>query len=82
MTELAAKANAGKKEQTLEEMLPPHYLEYREVFDKVDFNTLPEQRPWDHAIELTADFKPVDCKVYPLTESEQVALEEFLHENL
>jgi len=58
-------------------MLPPHYLEYREVFDKADFDTLPEGRPWDHAMELTADFKPVDCKVYPLTESEQVALEEF-----
>ena len=63
-------------------MLPPHYLEYREVFDKADFDTLPERRPWDHAIELTADFKPIDCKVYPLTELEQVALEEFLHENL
>src|SRR5882762_1105785 len=63
-------------------MLPPHYLEYQEVFDKADFNTLPEQRPWDHTIELTADFKPVDCKVYPLTESKQVALEEFLHQNL
>ena len=41
-TELAAKANAGKKEQTLEEMLPPHYLEYREVFNKANFDTLPE----------------------------------------
>ena len=63
-------------------MLPPHYLKYREVFDKADFDTLPERRPWDHTIELTADFKPVDCKVYPLTKSEQVALKEFLHENL
>ena len=27
-TELAAKANARRKEQTLEEMLPPHYLKY------------------------------------------------------
>src|SRR3977135_1986239 len=63
-------------------MLPPHYLEYREVFDKANFDTLPERRPWDHTFKLTADFKPVDCKVYPLTESEQVALEEFLHENL
>jgi len=63
-------------------MLPTHYLEYREVFEKTDFDTLPKQQPWDHTIKLTANFKPVDCKVYPLTKSKQVALEEFLHENL
>ena len=63
-------------------MLLVWYLEYRGVFDKDDFNTLPDCCPWDHTIKLTPDFKPVDCKVYPLTESEQVALEEFLHENL
>ena len=40
-TELAVKAAEGKVEKTLEEMLPPHYLEYQEVFEKKDFNTLP-----------------------------------------
>ena len=57
-TELAVKAAEGKVEKTLEEMLPPHYLEYREVFEKKDFDTLPERRPWDHVIEMTPDFKP------------------------
>ena len=42
-TELAVKAAEGKVEKMLEEMLPPHYLEYREVFEKKDFDTLPEQ---------------------------------------
>ena len=63
-------------------MLPPHYLEYREVFEKKDFDTLPERRPWDHVIEMTPDFKPTDCKVYPLTGDKQKALKEFLDENL
>ena len=63
-------------------MLPPHYLEYREVFEKRDFDTLPKRRPWDHVIEMTPDFKPTDCKVYPLTGDEQKALKEFLDENL
>ena len=63
-------------------MLPPHYLEYREVFEKKDFDTLPEQRPWDHIIEMTPDFKPTYCKVYPLTGDEQKALKEFLDKNL
>jgi hypothetical protein len=37
---------------------------------------------WDHVIELTEDFRPVDCKVYPLNPSKQKALEEFTEENL
>ena len=37
---------------------------------------------WDHAIELDENFKPVDCKVYPLNPSEQEALEDFIEENL
>ena len=41
-TELAIKAAKGKVEKMLEEMLPPHYLEYREVFKKKDFDTLPK----------------------------------------
>ena len=31
---------------------------------------------------MTPDFKPTDCKVYPLTGDKQKALEEFLDENL
>ena len=80
--ELAIKAAEGKKEKTLEEMLPPHYLEYREVFEKKDFDTLPERQPWDHIIKMTPDFKPTDCKVYPLTGDKQKALKEFLDKNL
>ena len=63
-------------------MLPPWYLEYQDIFDKTNFNTIPDRHPWDHAIELTPDFEPVDCSVYPLTEAKQVVLEEFLDENL
>ena len=81
-TELAVKAAEGKAEKMLEEMLPPHYLEYREVFEKRDFDTLPKRRPWDHVIEKTPNFKPTNCKVYPLTGDEQKALKEFLDENL
>ena len=81
-TELAVKAAKGKAEKTLEEMLPPHYLEYQEVFEKKDFNTLPERQPWDHVIEMTPDCKSADCKVYPLTGDEQKALKEFLDKNL
>ena len=52
------------------------------VFNKEEFDELPERRPWDHAIELVPGAKPVDCKVYPLNLKEQKALDEFLEENL
>ena len=52
------------------------------MFDKDDFDKLPERRPWDHVIELIKGARPVDCKVYPLTLAEQEELNKFLEENL
>jgi Reverse transcriptase (RNA-dependent DNA polymerase) len=59
-----------------------HYHKYKDVFDKKDFDQLPERRIWDHVIELTPDFKPIHCKIYPLSPKEQPALQEFIEENL
>jgi len=67
------------KEDTFEQVVLSHYHDYKDVFDKKDFDQLPERQ---NTIELTEDFKPVDCKVYPLNPSEQKALKEFIEENL
>ena len=62
---------------------PGRYLkQYPDVFSKEEFDKLPLCRPWDHCIELNADFKPVNCKIYVLTLDEQKALDVFLEENL
>ena len=62
---------------------PKRYLEqYADVFSEEDFDKLPPRRPWDHCIELSADFKPVNCKIYALNREEQQALDIFLEENL
>lgn len=37
--------------------------EYPDVFSQRDFDQLPEQRPWDHAIELTLEAKSVDYTI-------------------
>ena len=65
-----------------EQKVPSHYHDFKDVFDKKDFDQLHEQRVWDHAIKLDENFKPVDCKVYLLNPSEQKALEDFIEENL
>ena len=54
--------------------------EFSPVFTKSTFDQLPPRRSWDHAIELKGDMKPLTSKVYPLSKTEQVTLDEFLEE--
>jgi hypothetical protein len=75
-------ADANQVKRSWKEIVPKHYLPYKEVFEKQTFDQLPPRRPWDHAIELTPGAKMVDCKIYPLNPSEQKQLDEFLKEQL
>ena len=63
-------------------VVPKSYHDYDDIFTKKDFDKLPERRPWDHAIELTPDFKPIRSKNYQLLPQEQEALRTFIDENL
>ena len=61
----------------------PNYLkEFEDVFSKESFDTLPELKQWDHAVELVPGEKATNCKVYPLFPAEQEELDKFLRENL
>lgn len=64
------------------EVAKPYLEEYADIFSKKDFDQIPDRRPWDHAIDLTPGFTPVNCKVYPINPAEQKALDDFLEENL
>ena len=61
---------------------PDFISEFPDVFSAKEFDQLPAHRPWDHAIELTEGFKPSDCKIYPLSATEQEELQKFLNDNL
>ena len=65
-----------------EEIVPKHYLPYKEVFEKQMFDQLPPRQPWDHAIELIPNVKMTDCKIYLLNLTKQKQLNEFLKEQL
>ncbi|SJL14660.1 uncharacterized protein ARMOST_18125 [Armillaria ostoyae] len=81
--DLAAAANAEKPTKTFEEMVPPDYRSFRDLFSKENFDELPERKPWDHTIELVPNAKStLDCKVYPLNRNKQEQLDKFLDENL
>ena len=65
-----------------QDTVPGHLHNFEDVFSKASFDSLPERKQWDHAIELLPDLKPANCKVYPLAPKEQDELDAFLWENL
>ncbi len=80
---LATKANAEKKAKMFEEMVPKWCRDFKDLFDKENFDELPEPKPWDHAIELILNANAnLDCKVYLLNWAEQEELDKFLDKNL
>jgi hypothetical protein len=67
------------KQYTQPVEVPPEYQRHAKVFDKEASNQFPPSRPWDHAIELKADApRAIDCKVYPMTPTEDESLVKFL----
>jgi hypothetical protein len=58
--------------------VPEEYLrDFSTVFEKTEFDRLPEKRRWDHAIELKdqTSAEGIKSKVYPLARSEQEELD-------
>jgi hypothetical protein len=81
ITEGMAK-NAPHNEIPALNLVPSQYRDYDEVFSKESFDSLPEHRLWDHAIEIIPDAKIPNRKLYPLSIEEQAQLDAFLEENL
>jgi hypothetical protein len=78
-TELAIDARLEAKEV----MLPPEYQYFALVFSEEESHRFPPTRAWDHAITLKNDApETINCKVYPMTRTEEEALDEFLDEQL
>jgi len=71
-----------KKDVPLKEQIPEEYHEFLDVFDEKKADRFPEERIWDHKIELKDGFIPKSFKNYNLTPIEQVELDKFLKENL
>ena len=68
--------------QSLEDLVPRAYWEYKDVFSKDAFDKLPARKPWDHGIELLPGAEPQSSRTFPLSPLEQKELDKFLQENL
>ena len=76
-TELAIQAGEGKKKVEI----PPQYTKFKRLFSEEASHRFPPKRAWDHTIEFKPDAPDViDCKVYPMTQTEDKALEDFIKE--
>ena len=52
------------------------------MFSKESFDELPEQKQWDHAIDLKPESQLSSMEVYLMSPIEQKELDDFLKENL
>ena len=76
-TELAIQAGEGQKKVEI----PVVYDRFKQLFSEEASQRFPPSRPWDHTIELKPDAPDaIPCKVYPMTPSEDKALEELIQE--
>ncbi|KAG5727756.1 hypothetical protein E4T56_gene20808 [Termitomyces sp. T112] len=78
---LAEAFAANSQPKPFPSTVPNHLHDFEDVFSKASFDSLPECKQWDHAIELIPDAEPSSCKVYPLAPHEQDELDTFLQEN-
>jgi hypothetical protein len=61
----------NSKPKGFEDIVPMSLHTYADIFSETAFNSLPEHRKWDHAIELEREPSPGLCKVYPMILTEQ-----------
>jgi hypothetical protein len=72
----------NSKLKGFEDIVPTSLHSYADVFSETAFDSLPERRKWDHAIELECEPSPGFCKVYPMTLTEEKEMDTFLEEVL
>ena len=77
LTEVAREAHSTH----FKDIVPEPYQEFSNVFAKESFDELPDQKKWDHTIELIPDAQMFSTKFYPLALVEQKQLDDFFQEN-
>ena len=71
-----------KLEKTAAELVPPQYHVYLDIFEKKASECMPLHKPWDHAINLVPDFKPIKSRIYPCSPTEQAEIDAFIDDQL
>ena len=73
---------AKKPAHSPEELVPPCYYSYLNIFSEKAASRFPLQKPWDHTIDLKETFGPKKGQLIPLFPEEQKEVSEFIDEQL
>jgi hypothetical protein len=68
--------------QDMRKYVPSEYWKYKNVFLRAGFDKLPPHTKYDHEINLLPGFQPHCARIYPLSPLKELALKEFIDENL
>ena len=71
-----------KVEKTVEEIVPPAFHAYLDVFRKEPSERMPMHKLWNHAIDLMLDFVPEKSKIFPLSPDECEEMSSFVRDQL
>ena len=70
------------EKKTDEEMVPPQFYAYLDVFKKAPSERMSVRKPWDHAIDLNPNFVSRKSKLYPMSPTEQQKVRDFVDDQL
>src|SRR5947209_6772473 len=68
--------------QEIKELIPRELWDYTDVFEERPLGQLPPSHPWDHVIDLKADFNPKKGRLIPLLQEELNKIDHFIEDNL
>ena len=80
--QVKVEAPAKKPIRTPEELVPPCYHSYLDIFSEKAASRFPLQKPWDHVIDLKGSFKLKKGRLIPLSPKEQKEVSEFIDKQL
>ena len=71
-----------KVEKTVQEIVPPAFHAYLDVFRKEPSEQMPMCKLWDYAINLMPDFVLEKSKIFPLSLDEHEKMSSFVRDQL
>ena len=82
LQQLAQAFTRNSRQASFQDSMPESLHDFKDIFSKESFDSLPDQCKWDHTIKLEYDPDPSFHRVYPMTLEEQGELDVFLEEAL
>ena len=79
----AVKLAIAAGQQKTKTCIPDEYRQFAQLFSEEESQCFPPQQKCDHAITFKLGVPDsINCKIYPMMQAEDVALDKFIHDQL